>query len=35
MLAAGTLTVSEIAERLGISSASLYRHLPAARSNTR
>lgn len=35
MLASGELTVAEVAEQIGVSTASLYRYLPAARSNSR
>lgn len=35
LLAAGNMTVAEVAEQLRISTASLYRHLPAARANSR
>lgn len=35
LIAAGDLTVAEVAAQLGVSSASLYRHLPAARANAR
>ncbi len=34
MLAAGELTVSEIAAQIGISPSSLYRHIPSARANS-
>ena len=32
MLKEGSLTVPEIAEQLGVSTATLYRHLPGGRS---
>jgi DNA invertase Pin-like site-specific DNA recombinase len=35
MLAAGELTVVEVAKQIGVSAASLYRYLPAARANAR
>lgn len=35
MLAAGELTVKDVAEQVGVSAASLYRYLPAARTNAR
>lgn len=34
MLAAGELTVGEIAAQIGVSPSTLYRHLPSARANT-
>jgi DNA invertase Pin-like site-specific DNA recombinase len=33
MLAGGELTVAEVAEKLGVSRPTLYRHMPAARSS--
>lgn len=33
LLEAGELTVAEVAKQIGVSAASLYRYLPAARSN--
>lgn len=35
MLSAGELTVAEIAQQIGVSEASLYRYLPAARANSK